>query len=303
MKIGHIVTESGPVMALYHEGSYFDLSEITGVDMEYAGNSFYFNVEKNLERVQKFVSEGKLESMLEISPQSYLIPIPAVNQIRDFYAFEEHVRNARKRRGLEVPPEWYEFPAYYYSGNSAILPSDTEVERPSFTNELDFELEIAAVIGREGKNIPRGEAMSHIFGFILMSDWSARDQQRKEMAIGLGPSKSKDFATSFGRNIVTADEVEGLMDDEFRINAEVSVEVNDHEITRNNLNTMHWTFQDLVSWASTGVSLKPGDVIMSGTVGKGCILELGTEVQEWLQPGDAVTFKSAVFGELRSKIA
>ncbi len=302
MKIGHIVTEDGPAMALNHGGSYYDLSEIAGVGLEHTGNSFYFNVEKNLEKVRNFVSEGKLDSMLTLSPQSYLIPIPSVNQIRDFYAFEEHVRNARKKRNLEVPKEWYEFPAYYYSGNSSIFPSDSDIERPAFTSELDFELEVAAVIGKEGRNISRGDAMGHIFGFIFMSDWSARDQQRKEMAIGLGPSKSKDFATTFGRNIITADEVAELMDSDFKINAEVSVEVNGREITRNNLNTMHWSFQDLVSWASNGVSLKPGDVIMSGTVGKGCILELGNEVQEWLQPGDEVLFKSDVFGELRSKI-
>lgn len=302
MKIGHIVTEDGPVMALNHGGSYYDLSEIAGVGLEHTGNSFYFNVEKNLEKIKKFVSKGKFESLLSLSPQSYLIPIPIVNQIRDFYAFEEHVRNARSKRNLEVPPEWYEFPAYYYSGNSSIFPSDSSIERPSFTSELDFELEIAAVIGKEGKDIPKANVMDHIFGFILMSDWSARDQQRKEMAIGLGPSKSKDFATSFGRNIITADEVAELMDSDFRINAEVSVEINSREITRNNLNTMHWSFQDLVSWASNGVTLKPGDVIMSGTVGKGCILELGTEVQKWLQPGDEVLFKSDVFGELRSII-
>lgn len=302
MKIGHIVTEDGPVMALNHEGLFYDLSEITSVDLEYTGNSFYYNIEKNLKNINKFVSTGKLKPLLSISPQSYLIPIPAVNQVRDFYAFEEHVRNARKRRNLDVPPEWYEFPAYYYSGNSSLFPSDTDIERPKFTSELDFELEVAAVIGKEGRNIPKGEAMDYIFGFILVNDWSARDQQRKEMAIGLGPSKSKDFATSFGRNIVTADEVSELMDSDLKIDAKVSVEINDREIMTNNINTMHWSFHDLVSWASTDVTLRPGDVIMSGTVGKGCILELGTDVQDWLQPGDTVTFKSDIFGELRSKI-
>lgn len=302
MKIGHIVTEDGPVMALNHEGLFYDLSEITSVDLEYTGNSFYYNIEKNLKNINKFVSTGKLKPLLSISPQSYLIPIPAVNQVRDFYAFEEHVRNARKRRNLDVPPEWYEFPAYYYSGNSSLFPSDTDIERPKFTSELDFELEVAAVIGKEGRNIPKGDAMDYIFGFILVNDWSARDQQRKEMAIGLGPSKSKDFATSFGRNIVTADEVSELMDSDLKIDAKVSVEINDREIMTNNINTMHWSFHDLVSWASTDVTLRPGDVIMSGTVGKGCILELGTDVQDWLQPGDTVTFKSDIFGELRSKI-
>lgn len=302
MKLGHIVTGEGPVISLYHDGSYYDLSEITGIDLEESGNSFYFNIEKSLEKITGIVEQGKLESYLNINPKSFLLPFPKVNQIRDFYAFEEHVKNARKKRDLDVPEEWYEFPAYYYSGNSSVFPSDSDIHRPAFTSALDFELEVAAIIGKEGRNIPKGEALDHVFGFTLVNDWSARDQQLKEMAIGLGPSKSKDFATSFGRQLITTDEIVKLMDENFKINAELSVEVNDHEVTQNNLKTMHWSFQDLISWASNDATLKPGDVIMSGTVGRGCILELGTDVQNWLQPGDVVAFKSDVFGELRSRI-
>lgn len=303
MRIGHIVTDGGPVFALCNEGKYYSLSEITGIDLENSGNSFYFLIEKNFQKISDFVSEGKEKSLLELIPKSYLVPVPHINQIRDFYSFEEHVRNARKKRHLEVPPEWYEFPAYYYSGNSSLYPSGAEVKKPPFTSELDFELEVAAVIRKEGRNINKGEAMDYVFGFALVSDWSARDLQRKEMAIGLGPSKSKDFATSFGQVIVTADEIANLMDDNFRINADLRVNVNGKEISRNNLNTMYWSFQDLISWASTEVTLKPGDVLLSGTVGKGCILELGTEIQDWLKPGDTVGFKSDVFGDLNAKIS
>lgn len=302
MKIGHIVTEDGSIIALQHDGAFYSLSEIIGADLENSGNSFYFLIEKNLQKIREFISGGKHKSFMDILPKSFLIPVPHINQIRDFYAFEEHVRNAREKRNLGVPPEWYEFPAYYYSGNSSLFASDTNIQRPHFTSELDFELEVAAIIGREGRNIPKGEAMDHVFGFTLMNDWSARDQQRKEMAIGLGPSKSKDFATSFGQLIVTADEISGLMDENYRIDTQLSVYVNDRKITENNLNTMHWSFQDLISWASLDVTLKPGDIIMSGTLGRGCILELGTDVQDWLQPGDTVNFKSEVFGELNSRI-
>ncbi len=302
MKLAHIVTDEGPSMSVFHEGAYFDLNEITGVDLEGSGNSFYFLMEKNLQKIRDFLKDGRQNSLLELSPKSFQVPVPYLNQIRDFYAFEEHVRNARRKRNLEVPPEWYEFPAYYYSGNSSLYASDSEIKRPSFTSELDFEVELAAIIGREGRNIAKGEALDYVFGFTLVNDWSARDQQRKEMAIGLGPSKSKDFATSFGRLVVTADEMIGLMDQSFKINSEISVQVNGREITRNNLNTMHWTFQDLISWASTETTLKPGDIIMSGTVGNGCILELGTETQKWLEPGDMVKFNSEVLGELNSKI-
>ena len=302
MKLAHIVTDDGPSMSVYHEGSFYDLSEITGVDLEGSGSSFYFLIEKNMQKIGEFMAEEKYSSLLDLSPRSFQLPVPHINQIRDFYAFEEHVRNARKRRNLDVPPEWYEFPTYYYTGNSSLYPSDSEIKRPSFTSELDFELEVAAIIGKEGRNIPKGEALDYVFGFSLMNDWSARDQQRKEMAIGLGPSKSKDFATSFGQLVVTADEIKALMDENYKINANISVSVNGKEITSNNVNTMYWTFQDLISWASTEVTLKPGDVIMSGTLGKGCILELGTEVQDWLKPGDTVSFKSEAFGELNSRI-
>ena len=302
MKIGQVVTDDGPRIVVSHEGKHYDLGEITGEDLENSGKSFFFLVQKNLEKTRDFISSGKLEQMDEISPKSFLIPVPHVNQVRDFYAFEEHVRNARKKRGLEVPPEWYDFPAYYYSGNSSLYPSDSEIARPKFTSELDFELELAVIIGKEGKDISKSDAMDHAFGFVLMNDWSARDQQRKEMSIGLGPSKSKDFATSFGRYVVTADEVLSLMDGNSKIDSEVSVIVNGREVTRNNLNTMYWTFPHLISWASTDVTLRPGDILMSGTVGRGCILELGPEEVEWLKPGDVVKFESSAFGELNSRI-
>lgn len=302
MKIGQVVTDDGPRMVILHKGKHFDLGEITGEDLLISGKSFFFQLQRNLVKIKDFVSSGKVEQLEEITPNSFLVPVPHVNQIRDFYAFEEHVRNARKKRGMEVAPEWYEFPAYYYSGNSSLYPSDSEVPKPKFTDELDFELELAAIIGKEGRDISKSDALDYISGFVLMNDWSARDQQRSEMAIGLGPSKSKDFATSFGRYFITADEVIELMDENSKIDAEVSVSVNGREVARNNINTMYWTFQHMISWASTDVTLHPGDIIMSGTVGKCCILELGAHEVDWLKPGDVVKFDSSEFGELNSTI-
>ena len=302
MKIARAITDDGPKTVILYDSRYYDLSEITGVDMENTGPSFFYIIQKNMEKIRDFLSQGKHASLQDIVPKSYLLPIPHVNQIRDFYAFADHVKNARARRGLEVPVEWYEFPAYYYSGNSSLYPSDCSIVRPSFTKELDFEIEIAAVIGKEGRNITKGDAWEHIFGFVLMNDWSARDQQRKEMAIGLGPSKSKDFATSFGRYLVTAEEAASMVDNNGKLNSEVWVNLNGKEFMRNNLSTMHWTFSDLISWASTDVTLRPGDIIMSGTVGNGCILEQGPEKTGWLKPGDVVKFGSDFFGELASNI-
>ena len=302
MKIARAITDDGPKTVIRHDSRYYDLSEITGVDLEGAGPSFFYIVQKNMDKIMEFLAQGKHEALQDIVPKSFLIPIPHVNQIRDFYAFEEHVRNARARRGAQVPDEWYEFPAYYYSGNSSLYPSDTGIPKPEFTSELDFELEIAAIIGKEGRNIAKSDAWNHIFGFVLMSDWSARDQQRKEMAIGLGPSKSKDFATSFGRYLVTAEETAGILDSHGKLNSEVWINLNGSEFMRNSLSTMHWSFSDLISWASADVTLRPGDIIMSGTVGKGCILEHGPDETGWLKPGDVVRFGSDFFGELSANI-
>ncbi|MEM3676270.1 MAG: fumarylacetoacetate hydrolase family protein, partial [Thermoplasmataceae archaeon] len=204
--------------------------------------------------------------------------------------------------GVEFPKEWYEFPAYYYSGTSALYASDQDVPYPSFTKELDFELEVAAVIAKEGKNIPKSEAWNYIFGFMLANDWSARDQQRKENKIGLGPSKSKDFATSFGRILVTADELKSRMNKDGQIDEDVWAKINGELFTRNNLKTIYWSFQDMISWASTDTTLRPGDIIMSGTVGGGCILEQGNEHREWLKRGDTVILGSTTLGELHSRI-
>lgn len=302
MKIGRAIADDGPKTVILHEGRYYDLSEIIGEELEGTGPSFFYIIRKNMDKITDFISQGKCESLQDIIPKSFLLPVPHVNQIRDFFAFEEHVRNARARRGAEVPKEWYEFPTYYYSGNSSLYPSDYDIRRPGFTSELDFEIEIAAIIGKEGRDIKKSGAWDHIFGFVLMSDWSARDQQRREMAIGLGPSKSKDFATSFGRYAITAEEAITHLDENGKFVSDVWVNLNGAEFMRNNLSTMHWSFSDLISWASTEVTLRPGDIIMSGTVGNGCILEHGPEKTGWLKPGDRVKFGSDHFGELNSSI-
>jgi len=234
--------------------------------------------------------------------EQFLIPLPSVTSIRDFYTFEEHVRRARERRGLEMVNEWYEIPVYYYSGTSMLYPSESSVPYPDFTKQLDYEMEVAAVIGREGINISENEAMSHVFGFTLMNDWSARDLQRKEMAVGLGPSKSKDFATSIGQYITTTDEIEGLIDNEGRLNIGVECYVNGRRYSSGNLIDMFWTFRKLIAWASKGTMLRKGDLIMSGTISTGCILELGAENYNWLKKGDTVSMRSSTLGELNNKV-
>lgn len=213
-----------------------------------------------------------------------LAPLPRPRTIRDFYAFEQHVKTARARRGLGVVPEWYEMPVFYFSNPNAVVGPGALVDRPSYTEALDFELEVAAVIGQGGINIRAEEADQHIAGYMIMNDWSARDIQRREMAVGLGPAKGKDFATSFGPWIVTPDELADRRRDG-RHDLTMTARINGREVSRGNLADLYWTFGQMIEHASRDCRLYPGEVIGSGTVGSGCLLELGLP---WLAPGDTV---------------
>ena len=246
--------------------------------------------------------EGKKPIQIAFRNSDLLVPLPKVTSIRDFYTFEDHVRKARERRGLGMAKEWYEIPAYYYSGTSMIYHSGSSVPYPTFTSELDYEMEVAAVIGRDGINIRKEEATSHIMGLMLANDWSARDIQRKEMEIGLGPSKSKDFATSLGPYITTMDELEEFRESDDRFDIPVEAYVNGKRYSAGNVRDMHWSFAELVEYASKGNRLRKGDVIMSGTVSTGCILELGPEEYGWLKKGDVVSIRSPVLGELTNEV-
>jgi fumarylacetoacetate (FAA) hydrolase len=212
-----------------------------------------------------------------------LAPIPSPPSVRDFFAFEEHVAAGWKLRGAEIPPAWYEAPTFYFSNPAGIRgPGDT-VARPTDCEMLDFELEIAGVIGTDGE----------IAGFTLMNDWSARDFQMKEMTVGLGPAKGKDFATSLGPVLVTPDELGDLR-------LEMVGRVNGEERSRGNLGDMHWPWDDLVEHAARDTRLVPGDVLGSGTVGSGCILEHGDG--RWLTPGDVVELEIERIGVLRNVV-
>ena len=210
-------------------------------------------------------------------------PVLHPPSVRDFYAFEQHVKTARAARGLDVPQEWYEQPVFYFSNPQAIYGPDQTIPYPEGTSELDYELEVAAVIGRDGE----------IGGFTIMNDWSARDLQRKEMRVGLGPAKGKDFATSLGPVVVTPDALGDLR-------LEMVARVNGEERSRGNLGDMYHSWESILEHAGRNTALRPGDVIGSGTVGSGCILEHGDE--RWLQPGDEVELEVEGIGVLRNRI-
>ena len=230
----------------------------------------------------------------------------AYPSFRDFYAFEAHVINARKRRGLEMVPEWYDAPAFYFSNTASIVGHLAPICKPEETNELDYELEIAVVIGREGGDIPVEEADGYIAGFTIVNDWSARDIQRREMKVGLGPAKGKDFATSAGPYLVTPDELEERVLPNRRrgkrYDLAMTATVNGVEYSRGNAREMHWTFAELIAHASRNTVLKPGDLIGSGTVGTGCITEFPEGTYPWLQSGDTVRLEIEILGILENRI-
>lgn len=230
-----------------------------------------------------------------------LSPLPNPRSVRDFMAFELHIQNAAKRIGMEVVPEWYEIPAFYFTNHQVIKGPDEPVARPAACEWLDYELEIACIIGKEGRNIKADEADDYIFGYTIMNDWSARDLQRKETRIGLGPAKGKDFATSLGPYLVTKDELEPYRTND-RYALEMVARINGRELSRGNVKDMYYSFGKMIERASEDVTLYPGDVIGSGTVGTGCLLELGPDVHDWLQPGDTVELEITGLGCLRNTI-
>jgi fumarylacetoacetate (FAA) hydrolase len=230
-----------------------------------------------------------------------LAPITRPRSLRDFYAFEHHVATAHAKRGREVPAAWYEVPVFYYSHTGSIIGPDAPLPKPAWTEKLDFELEISCVIGKSGRDVEALEAGSYIAGYTIMNDWSARDVQRQETSVGLGPAKGKDFATSLGPYLVTPDELADRLVNG-RHDLSMIARINGEEIARGNANTIHWTFADMIARASQSVDLVPGDVIGSGTVGDGCLLELGEDVHPWLVPGDEVELEIERLGRLRNRI-
>jgi 2-keto-4-pentenoate hydratase/2-oxohepta-3-ene-1,7-dioic acid hydratase in catechol pathway len=218
-----------------------------------------------------------------LSDVTLLAPIPVPPSIRDFFAFEQHVATARANRGAEVPKEWYEFPVFYFTNPAAVYGPDDDIPYPDGTSELDYELEVAAVIGGNGE----------IAGFTVMNDFSARDIQRKELRVGLGPAKAKDFASSFGPVLVTRDEFDGT-------SAVMTAKVNGEERSRGNLADIHYSWQQILDRAARNTRLRPGDVIGSGTVGTGSILE--HDDGRWLIRGDVVELEIEGIGVLRNRI-
>ncbi len=236
-------------------------------------------------------------------------PVPHPVSCRDGYAFRQHVESARKGRGLPMIPEFDHFPIFYFTNHLAITgPGEIYVMEKAL-ERLDFELEVAIVIGKEGRNIKARDADDHIFGYMIMNDWSARELQTQEMKLNLGPAKGKDFATSLGPYLVTRDELASRRipgSDGERFDLRMTAFHNGKQVSDGNLKDMNWTFGQIIERASYGVTLRPGEVIGSGTVGTGCYMELNLTTMKdnpvWLKPGDEFVLEVEKLGRLQNRI-
>ena len=256
------------------------------------------------EQYMQLIEENymEVESTYSLDEVTLMAPLPKPESFRDFMAFDEHVKNAAKRAGDVLAEEYYEIPVFYFSNNKTICGPGVNVARPKKSKRMDYELEIACIIGKEGKDIKAEDAENYIFGYTILTDWSARDFQMKEMKILLGPAKGKDFATSMGPSLVTKDEIEQFRIEDGRYDMEMTAKVNDVLLSKGNFKNITHSFAKMIERASEDVTLYPGDVLGSGTVGRGCILELGTEVHRFLEPGDYVELEITGLGKLGNTI-
>ncbi|WP_416982580.1 fumarylacetoacetate hydrolase family protein [Streptomyces sp. T028] len=225
-----------------------------------------------------------------------LLPPLEPPTVRDFVTFEEHVEGVR--RSVDgaggVPEAWYDAPTFYFTNPYAVIGAHDDVPVPPGCTVLDFELEVAAVVGRAGRDLTAAEARDHIVGYTVFNDWSARDLQSREMQVRLGPCKGKDTATTLGPYLVTADELEPYRDAEGFLRLALTATVNGEVVGTDLLSNMSWTFEEMVAYASRGTWVRPGDVLGSGTCGNGgCLAELwgvrGKQDPPPLRPGDTVT--------------
>ncbi|MER6423742.1 fumarylacetoacetate hydrolase family protein [Streptomyces sp. NPDC001137] len=229
--------------------------------------------------------------------------------VRDFVTFEEHVEGVRRSvdGSAGVPEQWYAAPTFYFTNPYAVYGPGDDIPVPPGSSVLDFELEVAAVIGKEGRDLTPEQAREHIVGYTVLNDWSARDLQSAEMRVGLGPCKGKDTATTLGPYLVTADELAEYRDEDGFLRLALTAEVNGEVVGKDLLSNMSWTFEEMVAYASRGTWVRPGDVLGSGTCGNGgCLAELwgvrGRQDPAPLKPGDTVTLTVEGIGSVSNTV-
>lgn len=310
-------------IGIYHEGQILDFAvdktlPMTMLEFLQGGSEMMFQG-RDLNKMLKNGTANP-DFIYAETDVTLIAPVPNPPSCRDAYAFRQHVAAARRNRGVEMIPEFDQFPIFYFTNHNAIIgPGDVKVNA-DVLEKFDHELEIAVVIGKQGRDIPASEADKYIAGYTIMNDFSARVLQMEEMKLNLGPAKGKDFATAIGPWLVTADELEakkvpvkaGHTGSNYDL--EMIAVHNGKEVSRGNMSSMDWTFAEIIERVSYGVDIYPGDVIGSGTVGTGCYLELnGTWAREakergeehtpvWIEDGDDIVLHIDGLGSLPNTI-
>ncbi len=300
------------------DGSVGTLPSVANIEHRYGSTVIDLIKRGRIDRVREVegaARAGRLPDVvagqplyLPITTTALASPVVDPPSMRDGYAFRQHVETARRNRGLEMIPEFDQFPVFYFTNHLAVTgPGDVFVEE-QHCERLDYELEAAVVLGASGRTMTVKEADDAIFGLLIMNDWSARALQMEEMKLSLGPAKGKDFATSLGPYLVTLDDLAPYTRRTERgrvFDLGMRAFVNGVHLSTGNLGDMTWTFAEIIARASYGVSLRHGEVIGSGTCGTGCLLELnGSKVTDnlWLKPGDEIVLEVDHLGRLENRI-
>jgi fumarylacetoacetate (FAA) hydrolase len=320
MKLVSYIKEGHEQLAVYIDGYLYD-TEFLHPDLPNTMSMFLNYWEDSLPMAmggEIMVKEGKIAANKGVAYESVqlLAPVPFPTSCRDGYAFRQHAAAARKNPGAEMMAAFDQYPVFYFTNHHCIQGPGNINCMPDHFEKLDFELEAAIVIGKQGRNIRAADAGEYIGGLMIMNDVSARQLQMEEMMLGLGPAKGKDFATAIGPWLVTPGELQS-----FEVaakenhtgkswNLRMQCFVNGKQVSDGNLADMDWTFAELIERASYGVDLYPGDIIGSGTVGTGCFLELNSTgksgdpgyTEQWLQEGDTVEMEIEGLGRLHNTI-
>lgn len=304
-------------LCLLYNDKYADLSnEAKKLNIDLPSKmADFLNLEEDGMNLAQKVQDNLQTGFDEVKINKLLAPVPKPTSCRDGYAFRQHVEAARRNRGVEMIPEFDQYPIFYFTNHNAVFgEGDISIEKDHL-EKLDFELEWAVVIGKKGKNISSKDADKYIAGFTIMNDLSARLLQMEEMKLNLGPAKGKDFATTIGPFLITPDELESKkITTEFGNQYDLTMKAfhNGKQVSLGNTKDMTYTFAEIIERVSYGVEIHPGDVIGSGTVGTGCYLELnGTWAREakekgedftpiWLENNDEITLEIDMLGTLKN---
>lgn len=296
-----------------------DASQAMKLTVPSTMQNFLRESEANLILARKIENAVK-ENEVSVEPaiiKKMLAPVPHPNSCRDAYAFRNHVAAMRRNRGVEMIPEFDQFPVFYFTNHNSVVGEGDIMVQEDHLHRLDFELESAIVIGKSGKNVGVKNADKYIFGYTIMNDMSARHLQMEEMKLNLGPAKGKDFATVIGPMLVTPDELEKYRiqsEEGSRYDLQMTARHNGRQISDGNMKSINWTFEEIIERVSYGVEIYPGDVIGSGTVGTGCYAELnGTAALKakeqgdsftptWLDDGDVIELEISGLGCLKNRI-